>query len=287
MKFRFINLLQGSDEWLEWKQWKIGSSDAASILGLSPWETPLQCWERHMFDLKKPTSKAMARGLELEEVARKWINDKLKVNYEPKVIQNLDEYWIIASLDGHYEKDGEHHLLEIKCPGLDDHLDALSGNIPDHYYPQLQHQMMATGLDSMTYLSFDGKNGAIIEVKKDPEYCENLFLQEKDFLARLKDFKPPEVTDRDWVEIEDSRRSKTLSRIKEIRDIIEELEIERKDLETEVKEDLPHVRCKINGAKIQRISRPGAIDYSKIAILKEVNVDAYRKPPVVYWAISF
>src|ERR1044071_4059462 len=116
MKFKIIPLQQQAPEWKAFRKGKIGSSDASAIMGQSPFETPFECWERHIFHLEKETTPVMKRGTELEPVARQWVNDSLYTHYEPAVIQNREFPDLIASLDGYYYLDGKHYLLEIKCP---------------------------------------------------------------------------------------------------------------------------------------------------------------------------
>ena len=38
---KFIPITQGSDEWLRFRRSHIGASDAVTIMGLSPWKSPL------------------------------------------------------------------------------------------------------------------------------------------------------------------------------------------------------------------------------------------------------
>ena len=285
--FKIVDLEQGSEAWHDFRKGKIGSSDAASIMGVSPWETPLQAFERMMFDTKKPVNAAMKRGSEMEKTARDWTNERSKTAYVPTVIQSLEFPDLIASLDGYFF-DECHWLLEIKCPGERDHLEAIRGHIPDHYKPQLEHQLMVAGVDSMYYLSYNEdfeEKGVTILYHGDARYRQELFSQEMAFISRLADFKPPEPIDRDWVEIVDSAASQKVARLKTIRTIQKDLELESKTIETELKTDLTHPRTKIGGAKIQKIVRRGAVDYSKIEFLQTLDLEPYRKQNTEYWEI--
>jgi putative phage-type endonuclease len=285
MKFKIIDLVQGSEEWHAFRRGKLGSSDAASIMGVSPWETPLQAWERISFDLKRPQTSAMKRGSDLEETARKWLNERLNANYQPAVIQSIDFPELIASLDGYQEVEGEAGIIEIKCAGEKDHLEAINGEVPAHYLPQIQHQLMVSGLDAMYYVSFDGKDGVIVPVKRDQKYIDKLFCEEMAFIQRLADFKPPEPIDRDWVEINDYEREIKLSRLKTMRSVRLGLDNEEKKLKKEILDGLEHPRCKVGDAKIQKITKLGLIEYGKIEALQGMDLEPYRKPPTEYWEI--
>jgi putative phage-type endonuclease len=287
VKFQIVPLEQQTPEWMAFKKGKIGSSAASAIMGESFFETPLQCWERHIFHIKKETSSAMSRGIELEPKARAWVNEKLKVNFEPAVIQSIEHPEMIASLDGFEMKGSAAFLLEIKCPGNKDHMEAVGGNIPGHYRAQLQHQMMVADVEEMLYCSFDGTEGVILECKRDHEYCKKLFCAEIAFIQRLADFDPPPYQDGDWLELIDSEQVRKANRLKQIDEIMKELLFEKNELESEIKSTLTHPRCKIGDIKIQKISRPGAIDYPQIEVLKTMDLEKYRKPLITYWRFSF
>ena len=287
MKFRIVPLEQQTPEWIAFKRGKIGSSDAAAIMGESLFETALQCWERHVFHLQKETSSAMSRGIELEPKARAWANAKLGTDYEPCVIQSLEFPELIASLDGLIFIDSKPFLLEIKCPGMKDHTEAVGGNVPAHYRAQLQHQMMVAGVEWMLYCSFDGTDGVILTCNRDREYCAKLFCAEMAFIQRLNEFDPPPYEERDWLELNDSDQVRKANRLKQIDVAMKELMFEKNELELELKSTLPHPRCKIGDIRIQKVNRQGAIDYEQIEVLRTIDLEKYRKPLITYWRFSF
>lgn len=287
MKFKFVNLEQQSLEWKAFRRYKIGSSDAAVIMNESPWETPLQLWERHIFKTEKESSPAMKRGTELEPKARQWVNELLRSYYVPAVIQSIEHPDLIASLDGYYSHEGKHFLLEIKCPNQKDHQEALAKKVPAHYWPQLQHQMMIADVDSMLYASYDGNDGIAFPVSRDYAYCEKLLSSEKAFLACLTNFEPPAYVERDWVDIIDSRAMQMAVRLMDLDNEIKALNSEKIALQAELQSSLSHPRCKIGAVKMQKVTRIGAIDYDKIEILKTIDLEQYRKPMISYWRFSY
>jgi len=175
-----FNILQGSSEWHELRNSKIGASDAPVIMGVSPWRTIEELWREKLGLVERmPPTYFQQRGLMLENFARQYFY--LITGYEtyPSVYISSENEFMMASLDG-VTKD-EKLILEIKCPGKFDHETALSGKIPEKYYPQLQHQMYVTHLDVCHYLSFDGAEGPIIKVKRDDVYIEKMIEKEKKF----------------------------------------------------------------------------------------------------------
>jgi len=119
----------------------------------------------------------MREGLRLEPIARELFAIQNGIEMFPRVVVND---WAMASLDGMSEC-GK-YIVEIKCPGEKDHLLALQGKIPEHYYPQLQHQLYVTGLQSIFYYSFDGTDGVTIVVKRDDAYIEKNGRRRKEIL---------------------------------------------------------------------------------------------------------
>ena len=156
----------------------------------NPWKTRIQLWEEKSKPavFKKPTER-MQRGLDLEPIARELFEMQSGIKFEPKVILHSEHDWIMASLDGMSECG---RLLEIKCPGIVDHAKALSGEVPSHYYPQLQHQMFCADVSSMFYFSFDGFDGVTVVVQRDQEYINRMFEEEKQFYNCVMSEIPPE-----------------------------------------------------------------------------------------------
>ena len=146
-------MLQQTKEWHELRKTKIGASDAPVIVGVNPWKTSYQLWEEKL-GLRQPKAKtaAMERGLLMEEEARQEFMKHTGIEVAPKVLVSEDIPWMMASLDG-ISTDGK-HLVEIKCPGNDDHQLALDGVIPEKYKPQLIHQMIVANVETIFYFSY-------------------------------------------------------------------------------------------------------------------------------------
>lgn len=282
MSYVLIDIAQDSPAWHEFRKGKIGSSHAASLMGVG-FSSPLQVFEEILFETKKPTTAAMRRGKELEPIARAWVNAKLGFSFEPAVVQSNDYPNLIASLDGFCLDKMKPSILEIKCPGEQDHLTALSGEVPERYFPQLQHQMMILGVDNMLYLSFDGKDGILVEVQRDPAFCKKLLKEELAFLDRLANFDPPEPTDRDWTVIREPKALEKAARIYQIKRLMRELEEEELVLQKGLEAFLDAKRCQVGNLKAVYKTRLGNVDYKKIEVLKEMDLTPYRKPNISYW----
>lgn len=146
------------ERWLAERQKGIGGSDAAAVLGLSPYITNEQLWEektgrRISEDISEKSY--VAYGISAEDHLRALFAldyPEYLVEYDQfKRIINPDYPFIFATLDGKLtEKEtGRNGILEIKTteimqPGQ---WDNWKDQIPNGYYCQILHQLIATGWD--------------------------------------------------------------------------------------------------------------------------------------------
>lgn len=183
---------QGSAEWVQFRRGKIGGSDVASVMGINPFETITEAWTRILNDESKIPNEAMLRGTRLEVWARNWINDSLKVNYQPAVLQYEEHPKLIASLDGFYiDNQMVHHILEIKAPLSPMPIGPYE--IPRYYYPQLQHQMFVSGAQEVLYLEYRTECPILKICKRDEDFITEMVKQELAFLDSLERFEKPKI----------------------------------------------------------------------------------------------
>jgi putative phage-type endonuclease len=275
----------GSKEWKEKRRATVGSSDAPVIMRVSPYKSPYQLWEEKVFGKEQTMNGAMFRGNKLEESARHCFEKKFGIEVFPEVLKHPEINWMTATVDG--ISSNRKHLVEIKCPNRNDHQSAKDGKIPQKYYPQCQHQLEVSGLDSMYYFSFDGDDGVIVEVEKDKKYISNLIKEEKAFWDCINNLEAPEFTDLDWVDMDGDENWQELApRYKEIDKILEELEEERTFLRAQFVLFSSGRNAKGCGIKLTKSMTKGAIEYSKIPEIQSVDVEKYRKPSYVKWRTS-
>jgi len=186
---------QGSTEWLAWRKTKITASDAPIIMDLSPYRTAYELWCEKL-DLIEPqkSNPYMQRGLDLEESAREEFENQTGIYTIPRVINHKKLDWFGASLDG--MDLAEENIVEIKCNGPKIHSTVLMGNLPDHHYCQVQHQIEAAGLNYSYYFSYDGLKGFEIKIKRNQEFIDKMIEKEFEFWNCIRDFIPPKKTKR-------------------------------------------------------------------------------------------
>ena len=143
-------------EWLQERRKGIGASDAGTIIGVNPWKTNVALWaektgQKEAEDISdKPHVKY---GHDAEPHIRALFaldHPDLQVTYESpyKIIRNDEHPWLFCTPDGELEdSEGNHGGLEIKTTEImhGGQWNEWNGRIPDQYYAQVLHQMLATG----------------------------------------------------------------------------------------------------------------------------------------------
>ncbi len=282
---KIIEMKQNTDTWLEWRKNKVGASDAPIIMGVSPWCSALQLWERKLGIAEDQKENfAMSKGKALEHEARCAFMQLKNMAMTPEIVEHETLDWCIASLDG--LSVCQKYALEIKVPGREAHLSALAGIVPDYYIPQLQHQLAVTGLDMIYYYSYDGQNNACIEVQRDQAYIDKLIAEELKFYKCMVTCTPPQLSERDYnirtddrwfqnaLDWQDANRDLKLAQEKEA------------DCRTRLIKLSQSRNSKGFGVKVQKIIRAGSVDYSQIKELQGIDLDKYRKPASESWRIT-
>lgn len=277
---QMLQLTQGSPEWFQLRKTKITATDACVIMGANHWKTKRQLYyEKISDDPPKAPNARMQRGTDLEPIARELFTIKTGIEAFPAVVV---KDWTMASLDGISHNN---EIVEIKCSGDADHSIALKGKVPDHYYPQLQHQMHVCNVDKMYYFSFDGADGVIVELLRNPLYVEKMLVEEIRFYNCLVNKIPPEPSEKDYVERNDSEWEDCAERWKRISASIKELEKEEEELRKQLIFLSRETNTKGSGIFLSQVLRKGNVDYTKIPELKNVDLEKYRKGDINSWRL--
>lgn len=141
------------DAWLSERNKGIGSSEVATILGINPYDTPLQLWRRKKgLEPAKEMNEAMLMGHLLEDaVAKRWqietglevigrsAGDWLMVDTDrPFLRVSPDRTYWLRDLKHNHDNKG---ILEIKTTQFD--VDA--DHLPQYWFCQLQYQLGVAG----------------------------------------------------------------------------------------------------------------------------------------------
>lgn len=155
--------LQLAQVQLEEPRVTVGSSDVASILGLSKWTSPSETWARLKGLVPRYSdtdTAATRRGRILEEGVRRWYAEEIGADIEPgppigaAPIIDVAAPWRHARPDGIAEVDGQTILVEIKTTRRfgDEWLEGGDyvlgdGAVPAYYEAQVAWQMLVTGVE--------------------------------------------------------------------------------------------------------------------------------------------
>lgn len=102
--------------WLEARRAGIGGSDAAAILGASPWATPLSVWaDKQGLTAEKPDTIAMRFGRDAEEIVARWFAEDTgkTVARCNAILQHPEHPFMLANIDRQIR--GERAGLECKA----------------------------------------------------------------------------------------------------------------------------------------------------------------------------
>ena len=139
------------DDWLTVRKGGIGSSDAASAVGLNPYKSQLQLWmEKTGRDgnLPKvdPNDGPMYWGTLLEPIVAAHYTKRTghKVRRINAVLQHPREPWMLANLDREVMGSPDVQILECKTAGLNGSRLWKEG-VPEYIQLQVMHQLAVTG----------------------------------------------------------------------------------------------------------------------------------------------
>jgi len=275
MSASIVQLVQGSPEWHAHRAKYRNASETPAVLGLSPWVTPYQLWQQRTGRVTQDVNFAMMRGTQLEPQARAAYEALTGHVMQPLVLVD-GEY--SASLDG-MTLDGN-LVVEIKCPvkGRDSELwkQVSVGKLPEHYYWQVQHQLMVSGAEVAHLYVFDGKEGVLVEEPPAPADWTLIREAWDAFAQHLDKDTPPALTDRDTLIRDDDAWSAAAIRYRERKRDADEIATQLEAAKQALVALARHTCEAGGGVKVTRYWKTGNIDYKLVPGLSDLDLDAYR-----------
>lgn len=152
------------EEWLIKRHEGIGGSEAAAILGLSPYKSNTDLWKEKTGQTEPEDisgKDCVIFGKKAEEHLRELFAlyaPQYEIEYHEFDLLKNEEYpFVFATLDGilHEKQTGRTGILEIKTTEIrkSTDWDKWDDKIPDQYYIQVLHQMLATGFEFAVLLA--------------------------------------------------------------------------------------------------------------------------------------
>lgn len=203
---------QTREEWLKVRRSGIGASEAAAVIGLHPWLSPLGLYFDKTGEVTsdaEPTE-PMEWGLRLEPVvAAAWQEKNGKIvhrfePYDPRCRWVHPEHeWMVANLDGlviaddsdldFTDTDDVKPEAVFECKTASGWVAAdWEDDIPPYVVVQVQHQMAVTGLPRAEVACLIGGSRYVqYTIDRDDETIEALIAAEAEFWARIQEGRPP------------------------------------------------------------------------------------------------
>lgn len=186
--------MNAHEQWLLDRMSGVGGSDAAAVLGLSKYKTPLQVYQEKRGELGPiPDNEPMLWGRVLEPVIRQQYAERTgRVVHLPEgIIRHQTHPFMLATVDG-ITDDGR--LVEIKTartaqewgePGTDE--------VPQAYLIQVQHYLEVTALSvADVAVLIGGSDFRMYHIEADPELQQMIVEGEAEFWDRVQRADPPE-----------------------------------------------------------------------------------------------
>jgi len=182
------------EEWLEWRRKGIGGSDAAVVLGLSPWRSRLDLWlEKTGQFVEEEDNEAMYWGRVLEDIVAAEFSKRtgLKVRRRNAILQHPEYSFMLANIDRLIV--GEKAGLECKTTSAFK-ADDWEDQIPEYYYCQVQHYMAVTGFNEWWLAVLIGGNRFVFKkVTRDNDFIQELIEEESKFWHLVETETLPEL----------------------------------------------------------------------------------------------
>lgn len=206
-------LKANAEEYKNWRSKKLGASEVPAIMGVSPYDTPYGVWLKKTGRVKSEffTNPVIELGNKFEATARSLFEMKTDLDFPPTIVVNKDHNFMHASLDGF---NADHNaILEIKCVSGDKVFnDALNGVVVEHYYDQVQAQLMNADASvayffvcklERVYDSHHIASSAVVIEKPNDSRQKEILNKCLEFWDCVQNDKPPTLMSRDVLEITD------------------------------------------------------------------------------------
>lgn len=269
-----LDLLPNTDAWLEARKNYRTASEAAIVMGISPWTSINDFLLIRAGKKKQYYSKAMKRGHDTEEQIRQWANKLLGLELREEIWTN-GKY--LASLDGI----DDNTIVEIKTSDYT-YEDLQDGIIPEYYMCQIQQQLYCSGAD-VAYLAAYSPTKDAYAISDPIEFDKEIMFKIEDAWIEFDKLPTPEgptIADGDG----------------EIVDLFLDYEGLKYQAE-EIKAKMDAVKNKLikrandnnlvaNGYKLTKSKPRMTIDYKKAAMDAKLELETYTKAGASSWSIS-
>ncbi len=195
---KVLNLQQGSPEWLAARAKHFTASEAPAMMGASKYQRRTELLRQkktgYTPDVDAAKQRLFDAGHAAEESARPFAEDVLAQDLFPVTCSaEIDGLPLLASLDGITMDEDTVWEHKLWNESLVDQI--LSKNLEQHYYWQLEHQLLVTGAKRVLFMATSENKEAAeyFFYKSVPERRAQLIAGWKQFAADLAEYVPQEA----------------------------------------------------------------------------------------------
>lgn len=306
---KYVDLEQGSKEWLLWRLRGITATDAAVLLGRSPYKTVWRLWAEksgYATEVDLSLNPLVQAGKRNETRARAAYEAKVGQLILPACVESSRIPLLRASLDG---LRGANEPVEIKCPSDKVWHDVATNGTQSRefklYACQVQHQLLVTEASHGWLVFWHAEHGLLeFKITSDDALLRVLVKRAAEFWNQLQSGVEPEKDpERDlYFPTDDGHADAWINQALEYREAqseIEALKEKLKRLESKQNQSLDALKglmgeyfhAEYAGVMVTRYKSKGRIDNASIyADLKrrgvDVDVDQYRGQPSTRYRVT-
>ena len=186
------------------RQHFVGASDAAAVMGMSPWKSRYALWAEKVHGIEAtPPTEYIEWGNRLEPVISDRFHEWALANVEGfvgltgdgKTTITMPGFPFIACTPDRYVLIGtdDRHLLEIKTTD-GRNKDDWKHDPPLHYQIQVQHQLLVTGLQvAWIAVLIGGNTFRVFRCNRNDRFIAALLRELQTFWSAVETQTPPEI----------------------------------------------------------------------------------------------
>lgn len=240
-----------SKERLEQRLDYVCGSDAAVILGISPWANIIDLWleKTRLKETKEQESKSLTAGVLLEDAVANWFEIATGIkNYKDDSFITNNEYgFMAANIDRRIE--GENAILECKTSQFADGWGEEGVfQIPDYYLCQVAHYAVVTNVERVyVAVLIRGIDFRWYTYERNEKFEKFLISKETEFWHHVLNQEPPPATNHAEIislyqdkcnntpKTSITRIDEAIYELKELNKVEKELSAKQKILQDEIK----------------------------------------------------
>lgn len=203
------NLIQGSEEWLEWRRNGVTATDLCVLMGTNQYKSVRQLYDEKHSEHTSFVSAAMKRGNDFEEEARSTACLYYETIFPPLCVEHSKHQNFRASLDGYglislpHGSDAEKKeswvpaVLEIKVPSFTNFQKGQRTSFAEmkhQYFPQIQWQMYCAGVEHGIFFFYCPENNDFYTeiLHFDADFADLMAQEATSFWQKILFGPPPE-----------------------------------------------------------------------------------------------